>query len=227
MVALAEAAEHAASGAPGLLRYAWLVALLPFASAMLILFFGRRTPGKGAVYGIVAIGAGLVLSLGILLHFVTGGGPYASSVGWFTVGPLHMELGQYVDGLTAVMLIVVTAVSLCVHVYSIGYLHGDREFTWFYVVLSIFTAAMLNVVIADNLFQLLVGWEVMGICSYLLIGHWWEEKTNSNAAIKAFLTTRTGDIPFLFGIFALTFATGVPTSNIQTIGEMSSHCDVS
>ena len=217
--AAAETAGHAASGAPGLLRYAWLVALLPFASGLLTLFFGKRTPGRGPVYGIAAIGAGLVLSLGILWHFVTGGGPYGSSVEWFTVGPLHLQLGQYVDGLTAVMLVVVTSVSLCVHVYSLGYMDGDVRFTWFYVVLSLFTGAMLNVVVADNLFQLLLGWEIMGVCSYLLIGHWYEEKENSNAAIKAFITTRVGDVPFLFGIFALVAATGMTTSNIKVIGE--------
>src|SRR5204863_6991696 len=123
------------------------------------------------------------------------------------------------DGLTAVMLVVVTSVSLCVHVYSLGYMDGDVRFTWFYVVLSLFTAAMLNVVIAGNLFQLLIGWEIMSVCSYLLIGHWYEEKENSNAAIKAFITTRVGDVPFMFGIFALIFATGFTTSNISLIGE--------
>jgi NADH-quinone oxidoreductase subunit L len=201
--------------------HAWLVVLLPFVSAALTLFIGTRTPGKGAVYGILAMGAGLVLSLGILLQFVQhGGGTYEGSITWFQIGELHMEAGQLVDGLTAVMLVVVTAISLAVHVYSLGYMHGDRRYTWFYVVLSLFTGAMLNVVVANNLFQLLVGWEVMGICSYLLIGHWWEEKTNSNAAIKAFITTRVGDVPFMFGIFALVFATGLETSNIREIGEL-------
>jgi NADH-quinone oxidoreductase subunit L len=225
VVALGEAGTHIAAGSPGLLRYAWLVALLPLVSAVLTLLFGKRTPGQGPVYGIAAIGAGMVLSLVILWHFVTGGGPYSSSVGGFTVGPLHLQLGQYMDGLTAVMLVVVTSVSLCVHVYSLGYMDGDVRFTWFYVVLSLFTAAMLNVVVADNLFQLLVGWEIMGVCSYLLIGHWYEEKENSDAAIKAFITTRVGDVPFLFGIFALVAATGRVSggpldSNIQHIAEV-------
>ena len=220
-------AEAASSIGPGFTRYAWIVAFLPFVSAPLILFFGRRTPGKGWIYGVLCVGAGFLLSLGILMHFVQGGGPTTSSVGWFQVGSFHVELGQYVDGLTAAMFVVVTGVSLCVHVYSIGYMHGDSRFTWFYVVLSVFTGAMLNVVVADNLFQLLVGWEVMGVCSYLLIGHWWEEKINSNAAIKAFITTRAGDIPFLFGIFALVFATGFTTSNIQKISEMSAAGEVS
>ena len=201
------------------LPLAWVVAALPFASALLTLFAGKRTPGKGPVYGIVAISVGLAISLGILLHFVQGGGPAGSEIAWFSIGGLQMTLGQYVDGLTAVMLVVVTSVSLCVHIYSLGYMHGDTRFTWFYVVLSLFTGAMLNVIIADNLFQLLIGWEVMGVCSYLLIGHWWEEKANSSAAIKAFLTTRVGDIPFMLGIFALVFATGDSTSNIRAIGE--------
>jgi len=210
-------------GSAGLARYAWVVALLPFVSAALTLFAGRRSPGKGSPYGIAAMAAGLVLSLGVLWNFVHSGPTIESYVTWFRVGPLTVQLGQYVDGLTAVMLVVVTAVSLCVHVYSLGYMHGDKRFTWFYVVLSLFTGAMLNVVIANNLFQLLVGWEVMGICSYLLIGHWWEEHANSSAAIKAFITTRTGDIPFLFGIFALVYATGMRTSNIQQIATLATH----
>ena len=156
-----------------------------------------------------------------------GGGTYASAVSWFSVGSLHVEVGQYIDGLAAVMIVVVTAVSLSVHVYSLGYMDGDVRFTWFYVVLSLFTAAMLNVVIAPNLIQLLVGWEIMGVCSYLLIGHWYEVKENSNAAIKAFITTRIGDVPMLFGIFALIFATGFTTSNITAIGDLVASHQVS
>ncbi len=213
-------AVEVTEAATGIIRYTWLIAFLPVVSAALILFFGRRTPSKGSVYGIAALAAGFVMSLLVLLHFVQGGGPHEATAQWFQIGPLHLELGQYVDGLTAVMLIVVTGVSLCVHVYSLGYMHGDVRFTWFYFVLSMFTAAMLNVVIAGNLFQLLIGWEVMGVCSYLLIGHWYEEKVNSSAAIKAFITTRVGDIPFMFGIFALIFATGLTTTNIGHVGEI-------
>ncbi len=214
-------AETLAAVAPNVfVRYAWVIAFLPMVSTALILFFGKRTLGKGAAYGILAVGVGWVMSLGVLWHFVQDGVPYGASATWFQIGPLHLELGQYVDGLTAVMLVVVTSISLAVQVYSLGYMRGDQRYTWFYVVLSLFTAAMLNVVLADNLFQLLVGWEVMGLCSYLLIGHWWEEKINSNAAIKAFIVTRVGDVPFTFGIFALIFATGFRTSNIQDIGEI-------
>jgi NADH-quinone oxidoreductase subunit L len=211
--------QATASGS-GIIGSTWVIVLLPMVAALLTLFFGKRTPGKGAVYGIVALAATFVMSLLILWHFVQGGGTVASQVNWFRVGPFHVEAGQYIDGLAAIMLVVVTSVSLCVHVYSLGYMDGDSRFTWFYVVLSLFTAAMLNVVIAPNLIQLLIGWEVMGVCSYLLIGHWYEDKENSNAAIKAFITTRIGDVPFMFGIFALIFATGFTTSNISAIGEL-------
>ena len=86
------------------------------------------------------------------------------------------------------------------HIYSIAYMHGDRRFTHFFAALSLFTASMLLLVVADNTLQLLVGWELVGLCSFMLIGHWWEEKPNSDAALKAFLTTRTGDIGLMIGV---------------------------
>jgi NADH-quinone oxidoreductase subunit L len=215
-----EALVRAIADPSAFLKYSWLIAFLPATSALLTLFLGKRTPGKGSVYGIAALGASLVLSLGVLWTFVGGErGFYEASVPWFQIGPLHLEVGVYVDGLTAVMVVVVTAISLCVHVYSLGYMKGDVRFTWFYVVLSLFTSAMLLVVLANDLFELLVGWEIMGVCSYLLIGHWWEEHVNSSSGIKAFITTRIGDVPFMFGIFALVFISGFTTSNIPEIGE--------
>jgi len=198
-------------------EHAFLIPLFAFASAALTLFFGKRTPGKGPVYGIAAIGLGFIFALGVVWSFVQGGGTYERNIDWFTIGPLHMQLGFFVDGLTAVMLIVVTSISLMVHIYSLGYMHGDKRYTWFYVVLSIFTGAMLVVVLASNLFLLLVGWEIMGVCSYLLIGHWYEDHANSSAAIKAFLTTRVGDVPFMFGIFACVLLTGMTTTNIVEV----------
>jgi len=208
-------AETVLATDPGILRFAWLIVVLPFASFFLIVFFGKRMPWKGVEFGVLAVGAGFVLSLQVLWHFVQGGGPYEQGLTWAPVGPFTLEIGQYVDGLTAVMFVIVTLVSLCVQVYSVGYMRGDVRYTWFFAALSLFTGSMLNLVVANNLFQLLVGWELVGLCSYLLIGHWWEEKINSDAAIKAFITTKTADVPFLFGIFTLVFATG--TSNIQAI----------
>jgi NADH-quinone oxidoreductase subunit L len=181
----------------------------------LILFFGKRTPGKGADIGIVAMSVALILSIAMLIQYASSGTTSHASITWLQVGPLRIEFGQSVDGLVCVMFVVICLVSLCSQVYSLGYMKGDRRFTIYYAWLSLFTAAMLNLVIADNLFQLLVGWELVGICSYLLIGHWWEEKENSDAAIKAFITTKTGDVPFLFGIFVLTLAAG--TASIPEI----------
>jgi NADH-quinone oxidoreductase subunit L len=219
-----EALGRAIADPSSFLTNAWLIAFLPAMSALLTLFVGKRTPGKGSVYGIAAVGASLVLSLGVLWTFVDGErGFYEAAIPWFQIGQLHLEVGVYVDGLTAVMLVVVTSISLCVHIYSLGYMKGDVRYTWFYTVLSLFTSAMLVVVLANNLFQLLVGWEVMGVCSYLLIGHWWEDHVNSSSAIKAFITTRVGDVPFMFGIFVLISITGFTTSNIPAIGDVISH----
>ncbi len=208
-----------------MIHAAWIIAVLPLASFFLIVFFGKRMPGKGAEIGIPVMFVCLILALGSLLHFVNGGGPVESAVSWFQIGPLHFELGQYVDGLTGVMLVVVALVSLCVQIYSLGYMSGDTRYTWYYAVLSLFTGAMLTVVVSNNLFELLVGWEIMGVSSYLLIGHWWEEKENSNAAIKAFITTRIGDVPFVFGIFVMIVATG--TSNIPKITAAASSGHIS
>ena len=191
-----------------MVRYAWLIPSFPAVSFFLIAFFGKRMPRRGSEIGIAAVLLSFVLSIFVWGHFIGGGGSVTSSVTYFQLDGFRLDVGQNVDGLAAVMFAVVTLVSLLVQVYSTAYMHGDSRYTWYYAALSLFTAAMLNLVIADNLFQLLVGWELVGICSYLLIGHWWEEKENSDAAVKAFITTKSGDVPFLFGIFALTIAAG-------------------
>jgi NADH-quinone oxidoreductase subunit L len=214
-----EGAEAAAVAPNWFVQHAYLIPLLCFASAALTLFFGRRTPGKGPAYGIAALGIGLVSSLGCLVSIAQGSAPFSDGIHWFTIGGFSVDMGFYVDGLTATMLVVVTGISLMVHIYATGYMHGDVRYTWFYFVLSLFTAAMLVVILAPNLFELLVGWEVMGICSYLLIGHWYEDHVNSSAAIKAFITTRIGDVPFMFGIFACIVIAGGTTSDIQTVGQ--------
>jgi NADH-quinone oxidoreductase subunit L len=198
-----------------MMRFAWIIPSLPAVAFFLIVFFGKRTPGRGAPIGIIAVGVAFVMSVIILAQVAAGHAVVERSLTFFSAGRFHVEIGENIDGLAAVMFVVVTLVSLCVQIYSTAYMRGDTRYTWYFAALSLFTASMLNLVIADNLFQLLVGWELVGICSYLLIGHWWEEKENSNAAIKAFITTKTGDIPFLFGIFVLTIAAG--TANIPAI----------
>jgi NADH-quinone oxidoreductase subunit L len=124
------------------------------------------------------------------------------------------------------MLVVVTLISLLVHVYSTAYMHGDRRYTWYFACLSLFTASMLTLVVADNTIQLLVGWELVGLCSFMLIGHWWEDRANSRAAIKAFLTTRVGDIGLMIGIIILFFTVGsfgIGATNLYAVGKGAQH----
>jgi len=190
---------------PGLIgQIAWLVPLLPFLAFFVILFFGKRLPDKGHSVGIGAVAVGLVISLLAFIELAGGRGDIERSWTWFEFSDiLELEFGMKIDFLTAVMFVVVCSISLLVQIYSTGYMHGDSRYTWFYAALSMFTSSMLFLVIANNLMQMFVGWEGVGICSYFLIGHFWEEKENSSAAIKAFITTRIGDVGFLFGIFAL------------------------
>jgi NADH-quinone oxidoreductase subunit L len=220
MVAALAAAtqEHVATTGNWATEHAWLIPVLPFVAFFVILFFGKRLPRKGTEVGLLAVGGSFVLGLMILIgDYVGGGGPVVEKqLNWFPFGKgLNLALGMKIDGLAAVMFVVVTLVSLMVQIYSTAYMHGDKRYTWYYAALNLFTGSMLNLVIANNLIQLLIGWELVGICSYLLIGHWWEEKENSNAAIKAFVTTKTGDIPFLIGIFVLFAA--AKTFNITEI----------
>ncbi len=188
-------------------KLAWLIPALTMLSWAVILLLGKRLPGKGAPVGILAVGIGWVLSIGLLVQAARGLTPYHWSAEWAPIGSgFSIPIGFTVDGLSAVLLFVVTTVSLFVQVYSVGYMRGDERYTFFFAKLSLFTGGMLIVVLADNLLLLLVGWEIMGVCSYFLIGHYWEDVANSRAAIKAFLTTRVGDLGFMAGIFVFFWA---------------------
>ena len=144
--------------------------------------------------------------------------------GWWSSGGTSFAIGTLVDGQTVLLLIVVTSISLLVHIYSSEYVKGDRRFVHYYAFLSLFTASMLFFVMAQNLVQMIVGWELVGVCSFVLIGHWWEERPNTDAAVKAFLTNRVGDIGLLVGVIILfgTFKTfDIDTIN-RMVGEMGS-----
>jgi len=152
--------------------------------------------------------------------------PVIRSITWLRTGGGEITVGTLVDGLTAMMLLVVTLISLLVHVYSSDYVAGDRRYTHYFAFLSLFTASMLMFVLTENTLQLIVGWELVGLCSFALIGHWWEEKPNSDAALKAFLTNRVGDVGLLIGVITLYFAAG-QTFDISTINEMANSGEIS
>ena len=132
--------------------------------------------------------------------------PVVTCATWFENGSQSISIGTLVDGQSVLMLVVVTLISLLVHVFSTDYVHGDRRYTHYFAFLSLFTASMLFFVLSENTLQMIVGWELVGVCSFALIGHWWEEKPNSDAALKAFLTNRVGDVGLLVGVITLYFA---------------------
>ncbi len=124
---------------------------------------------------------------------------------WWESGGVEFGIGQQIDGLAMMLLFLVAFISLLVQVYSLEYVRGDRRYTHFFAAITLFSAGMLVMVLAPNMIQLLLGWEIMGLCSFLLIGHWWEEEANARAAVKAFLTVRVGDVGLLVGISILFF----------------------
>ncbi len=127
---------------------------------------------------------------------------------WWEIGDVKVEAGIHVDGFAIAMLVVVSAISFLVHIFSTSYMHGDERFVHYYAGLSLFTTGMFVLVTASNTLQALFGWELMGLCSFMLIGHWWEDYPNARAALKAFFTTRTGDVGLLVGISILFFGAG-------------------
>jgi NADH-quinone oxidoreductase subunit L len=278
--------------------HVWIIPALMALSFLLILFFGKRMPKKGAEIGIVFVGAAFVLSLITAGNWIswrdddgfhggeaaalaevdpscsqvaadaaaeaehedaahgaesesgdhgttteehgagatapaegesaapasaTSGSSASASEGeeehytrpvvtcatWFdNGGGQSISIGTLVDGQSVLMLVVVTLISLLVHIFSTDYVHGDRRYTHYFAFLSLFTASMLFFVLSENTLQMIVGWELVGVCSFALIGHWWEEKPNSDAALKAFLTNRVGDVGLLVGMIVLYFAAG-------------------
>jgi NADH-quinone oxidoreductase subunit L len=127
---------------------------------------------------------------------------------WWQSGSVEFTIGQHIDGLSVMLLLLVAFITLLVQIYSLEYLRGDRRYTHFFAALTLFSAGMLTMVIADNMVQLILGWEIMGLCSFMLIGHWWEDEANSRAALKAFFTVRVGDMGLLIGTAILWGASG-------------------
>ena len=198
----------------------WLIPTLSAIAFVVVALGGRWLPGRGAFVSIAAMAAGFGLWL-VALGDMLGGGASVVSYGveWLTAGGTTIGWGAHIDRLTIVMLGLVTFVALLVQVYSLEYMRGDSRFGWYFAVHSLFGAAMLALVLADNLLFLYIAWELVGLGSYLLIGHWWERRSAAEAAKKAFITTRIGDVGLLIGIILLFRATG--TFDISDIIELA------
>jgi NADH-quinone oxidoreductase subunit L len=187
---------------------AWLIPVFPLLAFGLIIAFGRRLPGEGAYVAVAGIGVSALISIGIFLGMLGHPVPYESGLRWMVLGQLPLDLGIRVDQLTTLMLLVVTVVGSMIFIYSIGYMHGDPRYPRFFAYLSLFAASMLLLVLADNLLFLYAGWELVGLCSYLLIGFYFEKPSAARASMKAFITTRVGDFFMFLGILLVFLNTG-------------------
>ena len=202
----------------------WLVFFLPLGSflaiALVIRPFLNRLSSLAGYLTVLAIGLSFVLSLLALRSVSDEGGQIAFEAhSWLELGNLSISLGVLLDPLTAIMLVVVTGVSLMVQVYSIGYMQGDSGYARYFAYMSLFTASMIGLVIASNIIQLYVFWELVGLCSYLLIGFWYQRPSAAAAAKKAFIVTRLGDFGFLMAILYLFF-------NADTISASGNGLDI-
>ncbi|MFD3474922.1 NADH-quinone oxidoreductase subunit L [Streptomyces sp. NPDC058695] len=184
-----------------------LVPLLPFLAAAAGLLLGRTAPGF--VRPLAVLPTLAALALAVLVAVRQGGGRSIDAATELTpTGSVPIELALHIDGFAALVAVLVCVVASCVQIYSTAYLRDDPRYPSYAALVSLFTSAMLLVVYSGDLMVLLVGWEVMGICSYFLVGHYWETPEARAASLKAFLVTKLGDVPFLIGLFALAVDAG-------------------
>ena len=193
------------------IEWAWVIPALSASAFFLVVLFGRWLPMRGAFISIAAVLLGFVLFWFVLADLMTRGDAGFRDVfrvDWIVVSDLTITWGVIVDRLSVTMLGLVTFVALLVQLYSVEYMRGDPRFGWYFAAHALFAAAMLALVLADNLVFLYLAWELVGLGSYLLIGFWYERRSAAEAAKKAFVTTRIGDVGLLIGIILLYRATG-------------------
>src|SRR5581483_4657241 len=183
--------------------YYELIPLLPFAAFLILGLFGHWIGERAHLVAVPAVVGSLLLSLLALADVAGGRHTSIPLYTWLTSGDMRVDLGLYVDRLAAAMLVLVTGVSALVHIYTIGYMRGDRGYARFFAYIALFTFSMLMLVLSDNFLQLFVFWEAVGLCSYLLIGHWYERDSARAAATKAFIVNRIGDFGFLLGVLLI------------------------
>jgi NADH-quinone oxidoreductase subunit L len=183
-----------------------IIPLAPLLASIIAGLFSKQIGRRGAhTITIAAVALSFALSLVVFAHIAISGAPVynAELYTWMVSGGLHFEIGFLIDNLTVLMMLVVTFVSLMVHIYTIGYMHDDPGYQRFFSYISLFTFAMLMLVMSNNFLQLFFGWEAVGLVSYLLIGFWYTRESAIYANLKAFLVNRVGDFGFVLGIAAI------------------------
>lgn len=207
-----------------LYEYAWLIPVLPLLGAMLVglglISFNKATNGLRQINAVVIVsllGAAMVYSFALLYSQIQGHEVYTYTLDWASAGDFHLTMGYVIDPLTSVMLTIVTTVAFLVMIYTDGYMSHDPGYVRFYSYLSLFSSSMLGLVVSPNLLQVYVFWELVGMCSYLLIGFWYDRPAAAEACQKAFVVNRVGDFGLLLGILGLYWATG--SFEFEAMGE--------
>ena len=200
-----------------MLELLWLVPAIPFAGALVLAVLGPRMPHKSvAAIGVGTIGVSAILSGLIAVAFLRAPAAYTQTLWtWIPVGSFRPEIAFYLDALSMVMMLVVTFVAFLIHLYSAEFMRGDEGYSRFFAYMNLFVASMVTLLLADNLLLLYLGWEGVGLCSYLLIGFWYRDPENGRAGQKAFIVTRVGDTAMAIGLFLLFHSLG--TLQIQDL----------
>lgn len=198
-----------------LYQYAWLIPVLPLLGAMVVGLglislnkFTNKLRQINAIFIISLIGAAMTMAYGLLWSQYQGHEAFTQTIEWAAAGSFHLSMGYTVDHLSALMAVIVTTVAFLVMIYTDGYMAHDEGYVRFYAYLSIFSSSMLGLVFSPNLVQIYIFWELVGMCSYLLIGFWFDRQAAADACQKAFVTNRVGDFGLLLGMLGLYWATG-------------------
>src|SRR6476620_2934384 len=203
----------------------WLIPALPFASALVLALFGSRfSRGATAALGVGSIGLSALITIVVAASFFSAppSGNSYTQVLWtlINVAGFEPEIGFYLDALSLVMVLVVTFVGFLIHMYSAEFMIEDEGYSRFFAYMNLFVASMITLLLANNLLLLYLGWEGVGLCSYLLIGFWYRDPANGRAARKAFIVTRVGDSAMMLALFLL--FTRLGTLRIQDLMQRAS-----
>src|SRR5215469_14859411 len=203
----------------------WLIVAMPLVSALVLAVLGSHLSRRVvAAWGVGSIGVSAVITMLVAVEFVSSppaGNAYTQFLWtWINVAGFQPHIGFYLDALSLVMILVVAFVAFWIHLYSAGFMAGDDGYSRFFAYMNLFVASMLTLLLADNLLLLYLGWEGVGLCSYLLIGFWYRDPVNGRAARKAFIVTRVGDTAMSIGLFLL--FTSLGTLRIQDLMQRAS-----